>query len=134
MRKLFGIVILCAVAASAMAVPARRDGMIRTDANGTEKMVFLHGNETFHYMTDADGNWLDEKTLLPMSAEAKAARENHGMARVAARRAKQETGVSRLLAPRGVIILVSFKEKAFSQISSSCSSVSQNPDPKPPRA
>lgn len=115
MRKLFGIVILCAVAVSAIAVPARRDGMIRTDANGTEKMVFLHGNETFHYMTDADGNWLDEETLLPMSAEAKAARENHGKARVAARRAKQETGVSRLLAPRGVIILVSFKDKAFSQ-------------------
>lgn len=117
MRKLFGIVILCAVAASAIAVPARRDGMIRTAADGTEKMVLLHGNETFHYMTDADGNWLDEETLLPMAEEMKSERlKNQNESRmVKARRAQQETGVSRLLAPRGVIILVSFKDKAFAQ-------------------
>ena len=106
---------LCAVAVSAIAVPARRDGMLRTAADGTEKMVYQHGNELFHYLTDAEGNWLDEETLMPMSNERKAAREQAGKARVQARRAKEETGIDRLLAPRGAVILVSYPDKAFSQ-------------------
>jgi len=96
-------------------VPARRDGIIRTAADGTEKTVFLHGNETFHYMTDAEGNWLDEETLAPLSQEAKTMRLERGKARVQARRAQQATGSDRLLAPRGAIILVSYADKAFSQ-------------------
>jgi len=106
---------LCAVAVSAIAVPARRDGMLRTAADGTEKMVYQHGNELFHYLTDAEGNWLDEETLMPMSNEQKVAREQAGKARVQARRAKEETGIDRLLAPRGAVILVSYPDKAFSQ-------------------
>ena len=117
MKKILGIWILCAVAVSAIAVPARREGMIRTAADGTEKTVFLNGDETFHYMTDAEGNWLDEETLLPLSDDIKNTklknRNESGRAKV--RRAQQETGVSRLLASRGVVILVSFKDKAFSQ-------------------
>lgn len=115
MRKLSIIIILCAVAVSAMAVPARRDGMMRTAADGTQKMVYLHGNETFHYMTDAEGNWLDEETLLPLSEEVKSKRLAVRGERLAARRAKQDTGIDRLLAPRGAIILVSYKDKAFQE-------------------
>ena len=89
--------------------------MLRTAADGTEKMVYQHGNELFHYLTDAEGNWLDEETLLPMSNEQKVAREQAGKARVQARRAKEETGTDRLLAPRGAVILVSYPDKAFSQ-------------------
>ena len=89
--------------------------MLRTAADGTEKMVYQHGNELFHYLTDAEGNWLDEETLMPMSNERKAAREQAGKARVQARRAKEETGTDRLLAPRGAVILVSYPDKAFSQ-------------------
>ena len=114
MKKIFSILCVCAVAVSATAVPARRDGILRTAADGTEKTVYLHGNENFHYMTDAEGNWLDEETLAPMSEEAKALRLEAGRQRVA-RRAKQETGTSRLLAPRGAVILVSYADKAFSQ-------------------
>ena len=115
LRKICSIMMLCAVAVSAIAVPARRDGMLRTAADGTEKMVYQHGNELFHYLTDAEGNWLDEETLMPMSNERKAAREQAGKARVQARRAKEETGTDRLLAPRGAVILVSYPDKAFSQ-------------------
>ena len=100
---------LCAVAVSAAAVPARREGMIRTDANGTEKMVFLNGDEHFHFITDAEGRWLDEETLLPIAEEEKTARMAKGQQCAKARRARQETGVDRLLAPRGAVILVSFK-------------------------
>ena len=112
-----GIVTLCAIAVSVMAVPARRDGMVRTDANGNEKTVFLHGNESFHYMTDENGNWLDEETLMPLSEELKSERlKMKGESKMAkVQRAKAETGTDRLLAPRGAVILVSYKDQAFTQ-------------------
>ena len=115
MKKLSGLVILCVVAVSAMAVPARRDGIVRTMADGTEKTVYLNGDEFFHYLTDEEGNILDEETLLPVSEEVKAARMAQGMKRVQARRIQQETGANRLLSPRGPVILVSYNDKAFQQ-------------------
>ena len=117
MKKLVGIVMLCAVAVSAAAVPARRDGIVRTDANGNEKIVFLHGNEFFHYMTDENGTWLDEETLMPLSEETKSEKlKAKGQSKMAkAHRAKEETGTDRLLAPRGAVILVSYKDQAFKQ-------------------
>ena len=71
MRKILGIWILCAVAVSAMAAPARRIGQVRTLADGTEKTVYQHGDEFFHYLTDEDGTWLDETTLLPLAEKVK---------------------------------------------------------------
>ena len=117
MKKLVGIVMLCAVAVSAIAVPARRDGIVRTDANGNEKIVFLNGDETFHYMTDENGTWLDEETLMPLSEETKSEKlKAKGQSKMAkAHRAKEETGTDRLLAPRGAVILVSYKDQAFQQ-------------------
>ena len=108
---------LCAVAASAMAVPARREAVLRTAADGTQKSVFLQGDETFHYLTDTQGNWLDEETLMPMSETAKDERlKAKGQSRMAkARRAKADTGTDRLLAARGAVILVSYQDEDFSQ-------------------
>ena len=98
-----------------MAVPARRGGVVRTAADGTEKTVFLQGDECYHYITDEEGNWLDEETLLPISVEKKALRmsaKTEGN-RAKVRRAKAETGTDRLLAPRGAVILVSFSDLDF---------------------
>ncbi|MBO7458818.1 MAG: M6 family metalloprotease domain-containing protein [Paludibacteraceae bacterium] len=101
-----------------MALPAKRGGIVRTAADGTEKTVFLHGNAFSHYMTDAEGNWLDEETLQPMSAEAKKARIEANASRAQARRVQQEKqlGGELNLAPRGLLILVSYKDKAFSTL------------------
>ena len=117
LRKICSIAMLCAVAGSAVAVPARREGMIRTAENGTQKTVFLYGDETFHYLTDENGIWLDETTLMPMSEEVKGTKlKAKGQSKMAkARRAKEDTGTSRLLAPRGAVILVSYKDQAFQQ-------------------
>ena len=112
MKKVLSILCVCAVAVSAMAVPARRDGMVRTAADGTEKTVYLHGNEFFHYLTDAEGNMLDETTLAPLSEEVRVSRMEKGSARAQARRVQQAQH-GRLLSPRGAIILVSFQDKAF---------------------
>ena len=113
LRKI-SIIALLAVAVGVMAVPARRDGFVRTAADGTEKMVWLHGNEDFHYMTDAEGNWLEEETLLPLSAEVKGDRLKAKGER-AIRRAPQQKMVGGELnvAPRGLIILVNFQNQAF---------------------
>ncbi|MBQ7632449.1 MAG: M6 family metalloprotease domain-containing protein [Paludibacteraceae bacterium] len=124
MKKTLLSAILVVVSTSVMAVPAKRGAFVRTAADGTEKTVYLNGDEHFHYITDAEGNWLDEETLTPIPAEIKAARQEAGEARVAAaremqrqraqvRRAKQETGLTPLLSPRGAVILVSYKDKAF---------------------
>lgn len=115
MRKIFSILLVCAVAVTASAIPARREGIVRTTADGTEKIVFLHGDAFSHYMTDAEGNWLDEETLMPMSAEVKAARQKTNAARMQARRIAQQkmVGNELNLAPRGLLILVNYKDKAF---------------------
>lgn len=115
MKKILSLMLVAGMAMTAMAVPAKRGGIIRTAADGTEQMVYLHGDETFHYITDAEGNWLDESTLQPMPAEQKAARAKAEGARAKVRRAKAQTqaGSTRNLAPRGLIILVSFSDKAF---------------------
>ena len=119
MKKIICILFVCAVAVSATAVPARRDGKVRTAEDGTEKIVFLNGDETFHYLTDEEGNWLDETTLMPMSEEVKGERLKVRGERMKAkenrRRAKAQTGSDRLLAPRGAVILVSYKDEAFQQ-------------------
>lgn len=119
MKKIISIVFVCAVAVSATAVPARREGTLRTAEDGTEKIVFLNGDEYFHYLTDEEGNWLDETTLMPMSEEVKGERLKVRGERMKAkenrRRAKEQTGSDRLLAPRGAVILVSYKNEAFQQ-------------------
>ena len=98
-----------------MAVPAYRGGMIRTDANGVEKTVFLHGDAWFHYMTDEQGNWLDENTLLPLDEETIAVRKQAGTERRQARRVQQEKkiGSEPNIAPRGLLIMVNFADQEF---------------------
>ena len=115
MKKIFTTLFVAGIAIAVMAVPARRGGVVRTAADGTEKTVFLQGDECYHYITDEEGNWLDEETLLPISVEKKALRmsaKTEGN-RAKVRRAKAVTGTDRLLAPRGAVILVSFSDLDF---------------------
>ena len=82
------------------------------DANGVTKIVYAHGDENLHFLTDEAGNRLDEKTLLPMTEEIKGERQKVKGERTV-RRATKVTGVDRLLAPRGPVILVSFSDTIF---------------------
>ena len=121
MKKILGIACLCAVVATATAKPAYRGPITRVAEDGTEQIVYLHGNEYFHYMTNAQGEWLDESTVKPMSEEMKQVRKAVGEARLNAANAKQAerfrkqmvTGLDPLLSPRGAVILVSYKDLAF---------------------
>lgn len=111
MKKIFliGMLFVCA---GAWAIPARKDGKMMRAADGTEKMVYMHGNEDMHYLTDENGVWLDASTLLPMSEAAKSEKLKVKSER-AARRVAQQTGIDRLLAPKGPVILVNFSDTAF---------------------
>ena len=106
---------ISAVVVTAAAIPARRGPITRTAEDGTKKTVFLHGDAFSHHMTDEAGNWLDEKTLRPMSAEQRAARQQQNAARRQARRIHQQeqAALPLNLAPRGLLIMVNFKDKAF---------------------
>lgn len=106
---------LLVVAVSATAIPARREGFVRVGSDGTEKIVFQHGDEHFHYITDAEGQWLDEETLAPLTAEEANALRQEGEARRAARRVQRQKmiGTTPNIAPRGLLIMVNFQDKAF---------------------
>ena len=121
MKKLSGIVILCAMAVSAMAVPARRDGMVRTQTDGSQITVYQHGDEYYHYFTNAAGEWLeqDEKgdfhVVEAKSAdEISACRAQSRYTAHALRRSQKAMKSGPMLSPRGAIILVSYQDNQFS--------------------
>ncbi len=119
MKKLVSLFICLAFAATAMAKPAYRGPITRTLADGTEKVVYLHGDEHFHYMTDEAGEWLDETTMTPMSAEVKAKRLQAGEEAIKARRArkaKEGVGDEPNPAPRGLVILAEYQDTKFSKL------------------
>ena len=117
MRKLFSIIVFTlAIAATATAVPAYRGPIVRTMEDGSEKIVYLHGNEHFHYMTDSAGMWLDEKRLTPLTDAQKTARLEQ-MHHADARRAPQQQqslGDEPYLVPRTLVLLVNFADTKFS--------------------
>jgi len=115
MKRLGVLMLLAAMVSIANAIPARRGAIVKTAPDGSEKRVYLHGNAFSHYMTDEAGNWLNEETLEPLSTEEKEARVAVNARRAQARRAQQQEmiGGELNLAPRGLLILVNFKNKAF---------------------
>jgi len=114
MRKITIAILLCTLTPWLMGKPAYRGPITRTTPDGREQVVYLHGNEHFHYMTDAEGRWLNEATLQPLSEEAKSKRLKANNA--GARRAPQQTdaiGDKPNPAPRGLLILVNFADVSF---------------------
>ena len=115
MRKSIVLFFTALLTLSISAKPAYRGPIVRTAEDGSEKLVYLHGNEHFHYMTDAVGHWLDEATLVPMSEAQKALRLRAREAAQANRAPQRQTaGDEPNLAPRGLLILVNFKDIQFS--------------------
>ena len=115
MKRIYSLLWVVMTAAAVMAVPARQGGYLRTAADGTEKIVYLHGNEHFHYITDEAGRWLDEVSLRPLTEKEKSERLAVSGEREA-RRAVQQTaaiGGKPNPAPRGLVILVNFTDKSF---------------------
>ena len=99
-----------------LAVPAYRGPIQMTQADGTTKTVYRHGDEHFNYITDANGQWLKWQDGMLIRTEALsedeivAKRESSPM-RIAQQRRVAQSDVN--LAPHGLVILVNFTNKQF---------------------
>lgn len=116
MKKIVSLVICCATALCIYAVPARRTGRTVTQADGTTLTVFAHGDEHFHWLTNGQGEWValnaqgNYEVIPALTDEQIQARRAHSPRRLP----QQTTKATPLnIAPRGLIILVNFQDKAF---------------------
>lgn len=115
MKRFIDTLFLVLIAGSLMAVPARKGGFMREAPDGTMLRVYQYGDEDFHYLTDSEGRWLDETTLLPLTEEQKSARIETGKTRHIRRVKQQMEGVGGKPnpAPRGLLILANFTDSKF---------------------
>lgn len=113
MKKIGLIAILSLMVCSAWAVPARKDGMLITQPDGSQIMVYQHGDEYFHWMTNDNGEWLKMDTdgfyrvTEALSTEAIETKRMASPRRVV----YKETPLN--IAPRGLVILVNFQDLTF---------------------
>ena len=122
MKKQLGTLILSlAVAMGAMALPAKPGPVIVTEADGTERTVYLHGDEFFHYMTAEDGRWLEmhegflRETESMTEEQIVLRREQAREARIPRRVMEaMQASVPLNIAPRGLIILAQYSDVDFS--------------------
>ena len=115
MRKILSVLLLCVLAVTASAVPARRGWQTRTQADGSTIEIQVIGDEFYHFMINRQGQQVREINGMyqvvgeaPTATVAKARR-----AKAVARRQRKEIGVTPNLAPKGVVIVANFKDKSM---------------------
>ena len=123
MKKQLGFIGLMLVfVVSVMARPAKPGPSVITEADGTEQVVYLHGDEFFHYMTTEDGRWVEMQNgkLAEVPAlsdeEVLNRREVQRMKRAPQRITQAANAEIPLnIAPRGLVILVQFSDVSFKE-------------------
>ncbi|MBQ6777026.1 MAG: M6 family metalloprotease domain-containing protein [Paludibacteraceae bacterium] len=116
MKHTFLTLSLIAVAMTVMAKPAYRGPITRTQADGTTITVYQHGDEFFHYLTDAQGQWLQmdaDGMYRPAPALSEQEITTRRMASPKFRLQRKLAVGERNIAPRGLVILVNFKDLSF---------------------
>lgn len=118
MKRIFILTLGIALTASLYAVPAYRGPIEKTQADGSTITVYQHGDEHFHYYTLADGTWVKknaegmfEKTE-PITTEQLQQLRTRSRYKAKAP-AQTEQAYPLNIAPRGLIILVNFKDVKF---------------------
>ena len=116
MKKIGILAVLSVIACSVWAIPARRGGIVKTQPDGSQITVYLHGDEHFRWMTNEQGEWLkiDEQGFYHVTKALKAedirAKQMAAPSRVAQ---AQKVATPLNIAPRGLVILVNFTDVAF---------------------
>lgn len=116
MKKIGLLAVLSVMACSVWAIPARRGGIVKTQPDGSQITVYLHGDEHFRWMTNEQGEWLkiDEQGFYHVTKALKAedirAKQMAAPSRVAQ---AQKVATPLNIAPRGLVILVNFTDVAF---------------------
>ena len=113
MKRFSILVFIFAIAVAAWAVPARRTGVVVTQPDGSEIVVYQHGDEHFHWQTNEKGEWLKLDTDgFYRVTEAMSAEQIEAKRAQSPRRA-QHAAYPLNVAPRGLVILVNFADVAF---------------------
>ena len=113
MKKLSVLVLFFVMAVAAWAVPARKTGVVVTQPDGSEMIVYQHGDEHFHWQTNDKGEWLKldadgfYRVTDALSMEQIEAR------RMASSKRAAQAAYPLNVAPRGLVILVNFKDLSF---------------------
>lgn len=113
MKKTGLIAVLCVIINTLWAVPARKGGFVVSQPDGSELTVYQHGDEYFHWLTNKQGEWLsmDAEGYYRVT-EALSAEQITAKRQAAPRRAEYKATPLNI-ATRGLIILVNFKDAAF---------------------
>lgn len=113
MKRLSTLVFILAATVAAFAVPARRGGLPVTQPDGTELTVYQHGDEHFHWFTNAQGEWLSLDNDGFYRVTKALTTEEINAKRMAAPRRIEYKATPLNVAPRGLIILVNFTDAQF---------------------
>lgn len=111
------LTVLCSLFAGAM--PARRDARQVRLADGQEIIVYPHGDEHFHWLTNEQGEWVQRGEdglfhIVPsMTSEQIVARREASPKRQAQLRRLATQAYPTNIAGEGLIILVNFKDVKF---------------------
>ncbi len=119
-RKMLACVVCSVMAVSMFAVPAYRGWLTMEQPDGSTIQVRQVGDEFYHYMVNEAGQRIKQNAdgyyvvagEVP-SPEVAEARHAAAMARKHIRRAPKAVGTEPNLAPKGVVILVNFKDDAM---------------------
>ena len=112
------------VATLLWAKPARRGALVVTQEDGSEMVVYQHGDERFHWTTneagewieqDANGKWQRVPALSEEQIQARREASKFAHAEQAQRRkpSATQTAVETNIAEHGLVILVNFSDQAF---------------------
>ena len=119
MKKIVSLAIVSVITMMAYAVPARRGWQTRTQADGTTIEVQQMGDEYYHYFINREGQELREVNgqfkvvgTAPTPEVAKA-RRMAAKAKRTLKNTNSEFGYSPYLPPKGVVIMVNYKDKSF---------------------
>ena len=113
MKKLSVLILIFAATAASWAVPARKTGIVVTQPDGSEMIVYQNGDEHFHWQTNEKGEWLKldadgfYRVTEALSAEQIESR------RIQSKRYATQQAYPLNVAPRGLVILANFKDVAF---------------------
>ena len=113
MKKLSVLVLFFVMAVAAWAVPARKTGVVVTQPDGSEMIVYQHGDEHFHWQTNDKGEWLKlDADGFYRVTDALSVEQIEAKRMASSKRAAQ-AAYPLNVAPRGLVILVNFADVAF---------------------
>ena len=113
MKKLSVLVLFFVMAVAAWAVPARKTGVVVTQPDGSEIIVYQHGDEHFHWQTNDKGEWLKlDADGFYRVTDALSVEQIEAKRMASSKRAAQ-AAYPLNVAPRGLVILVNFKDLSF---------------------